>query len=194
VTIRRGEDWGEVVPVPADAVEVGTDAELAALVEAGDPRPLRLTGGDVVATVGGRGSAVRCLPLDIVRVDADDRRITAVAHVVARGPTWWRGPIIAVLNADRIGSWDVAPRAHPNDGRLDVVEVDASMSVRARWQAHRRLPTGTHLPHPAIHTARVTARAWTFDRPLRLWVDGVERGTVRSLAVAVEPDGASVYV
>ena len=58
-----------------------------------------------------------------------------------------------MLNADRIGAWDVAPRAHPNDGQLDVVEVDASMGLRDRWQASRRLATGTHVPHPAIHTA-----------------------------------------
>ena len=62
----------------------------------------------------------------MLRVDADGRRLTAVAHVVARGGgPWWRGPIVAVMNADRLGRWDVAPRAHPNDGRLDVVEVDA---------------------------------------------------------------------
>ena len=29
------------------------------------------------------------------------------------------------MNVDRLGRWDVAPRAHPNDGRADVVEVAA---------------------------------------------------------------------
>jgi diacylglycerol kinase family enzyme len=135
----------------------------------------------------------RRLPVDVIVLHADGRRLTAVAHVVARSRTWWRGPIVAVMNADRIGTWDVAPRAHPNDGQLDVVEVDASMGVRARWQARRRLTSGTHVPHPAIRTLRVTARGWTFDDPLRLWVDGVEHGTVRSLGVAIEPDGATVY-
>ena len=33
------------------------------------------------------------------------------------------------MNVDRLGHWDVAPRAHPNDGRVDVVEVDAAMSA-----------------------------------------------------------------
>ena len=36
-------------------------------------------------------------------------------------------------------------------------------------------------------------QAWTFDRPQRLWVDGVARGSVRSLRVVVEPDGAVIH-
>ena len=97
------------------------------------------------------------------------------------------------MNVDHLGEWDVAPRAHPGDGRADVVEVDASMGVRARWQARRRLPSGTHVPHPHVAARRVAEASWTFDRPRQLWVDGVRRGTVRSLRVVVEPDGAVVH-
>ena len=193
--IRRGADWGETVPYPPLVVAVPTDAGLAALVAASDPRPLRLVGGDLLATLGGSssGRVLRRVPIDVMTVVADDRQITAVAHVVARGRTWWRGPIVAVMNAEHIGTWDVAPRAHPNDGQLDVVEVDAAMTVRARWQARRRLPSGTHVPHPAIAMSRAKQRSWTFERPLRLWVDGVAHGTVRSLGVAIEADGVTVY-
>ena len=195
MTIRRGEDWGEAAPIPPLAVAVPTDAGLAALVAASDSRPLRLVGGDLLATLGGSssGRVVRRVPIDVMSVIADDQPLTAVAHVVARGRTWWRGLIVAVMNAEHIGPWDVAPRAHPNDGQLDVLEVDAAMSLRARWQARRRLPNGTHIPHPAIAMSRAKQRSWTFERPLRLWVDGVEHGTVRSLGVAIEPDGVIVY-
>ena len=96
------------------------------------------------------------------------------------------------MNVDRLGRWDAAPRAHPNDGRADVVEVAADMGLRARWQARSRLSSGTHLPHPQLTNRRITDETWTFDRPRRLWVDGVKRGTVRSLRVAVEPDAATV--
>jgi diacylglycerol kinase family enzyme len=137
------------------------------------------------------------LPIDVIDVTADGRRLTAVAHVVARRrgrAGWWRGPIIAVMNVDHRGPWDVAPRAHPNDGWLDVVEVDEAMPWRSRWQAWRRLPMGTHLPHPDIGTRRTRAETFTFAEPRGLWVDGVERGTVRMLAVALRPDAAVVYV
>ncbi len=96
------------------------------------------------------------------------------------------------MNTDRLGRWDVAPRAHPNDGRADVVEVDRADGRAARWQAQSRSPSGTHLPHPLLHNRRIRAETWTFERPLGLWVDGVGKGTVRSLRVAVEPDGATV--
>ena len=68
------------------------------------------------------------------------------------------------------------------------------MSVRARWQAWRRLRTGSHVPHPDITVRRVRTETFTFGRPLGVWVDGSHGGTIRSLRVEVEPDGAVLYV
>jgi hypothetical protein len=194
MTIRPGDDWGELVAIPDDLVDADSDAALAACVTRGDRRAVRVRGGDLLATLGGPvpGDRVRRLPIDLLRVTADDRSYVAVAHVVARR-SWWRGPVLAVMNVDRLGHWDVAPRAHPNDGRADIVEIAAAMGPRARWQAWRRLPTGTHVPHPQLATRRAKRVEWTFERPLRLWVDGVARGTVRSLRVEVEPDAAVVH-
>ncbi len=194
MTIRKGEDWGEVVAAPAELVDVTSDAALAARLARGDHGPLRVRSGDLLATVGSpaSGATVRRLPIDVLRVEADGTTWRAVAHVVARR-SWWRGPVLAVMNVDRLGRWDVAPRAHPNDGRADVVEVDAAMGVRARWQASKRLPSGTHVPHPQLHTRRITEATWSFEQPLRLWVDGVDRGTARELRVTVEPDAAVIY-
>jgi hypothetical protein len=199
LTVKRGAPWGQAVGAPIDALEVRSDSALAAAVGDGERRPLLLRGGDVHRSLGAprRGEATAMLPIDVIGVTADDRRLTAVAHVVARRRGrigWWRGPIVAVMNVDHRGRWDVAPRAHPNDGWLDVVEVGEAMSPRARWQAWRRLPTANHLPHPDIGTRRTRAETFTLSEPLGLWVDGVERGTVRSLSVAVRPDGAVIYL
>jgi hypothetical protein len=197
MTIRPGETWGERVDAPVDLLPVDSDAALAAHVESGDRRPVRLTGGDLLQTLGGpsAGAAVLRFPIDVLRVTADGRSSVAVAHAVVHDRRWagWRGPILAVMNVDRRGRWDVAPRAHPNDGRADVVEVDAAMGIRARWQARRRLPSGTHVPHPAIHVSRTNERSWQFARPLGLWIDGAHWGPVHSLHVTVEPDAATVH-
>ncbi len=191
MTIRPGQDWGTPTPVPPDVIDVTTDADAVEQLAAG--RTVRLCGGDVWTSLGARtrDADVLAFPVDLLRVTADGEAFVAIAHVVARR-SWWRGPALVVMNVDRLGRWDVAPRAHPNDGRADVVEVAAEMGLRARWQARSRLSSGTHLPHPQLHNRRITDETWTFDRPRRLWVDGVARGTVRSLRVAVEPDGATV--
>jgi hypothetical protein len=200
VTIRRGQAWGENVAVPPNLLPITSDGDLARAVMRGEPRPVRLVGGDLLRTLGGpssSGPGLQRLPIDVLRVMADGRQFVAVAHVVARRGGifgWWRGPILAAMNADRIGRWNVAPQAHPNDGRAEIIEVGADFGLRARWQARRRLPTGTYLPHPAIATSRAKVQAWTFDRPRRLWLDGVELGTVRSLGVTVEADGAIIHI
>ena len=54
------------------------------------------------------------------------------------------------MNSDHLGTWNVAPRAHPNDGKLDVISVGRGMTFRQRLQARTRLELGTHVPHPAI--------------------------------------------
>ena len=177
VTIRRGQDWGEEVAVPPGVIEVTTDADaVAALARPG--AVVRLCGGDGWTALGARTRGDRAvrLPIDLLRVEVDGGPVhRAIAHVVARR-SWWRGPIIAVMNVDRLGEWDVAPKAHPNDGRADVVEVDPAMSLQARWQASRRLRSGTHVPHPQLRERKIREAAWTFERPLRLWVDGIEQG------------------
>jgi len=180
-------------------VPIASDAGLAAHLAAGDDRPVILRGGDLHRTTGASAAAETSLllPIDVVAVDTDDGTWRAVAHVVARRPGrlgWWRGPIVAAMNAEHLGRLDVAPRAHPNDGRVDVVTVDAAMGVRDRWQAWRRLPTGSHLPHPRIAVARRATFETTFERPLAIFVDGVERARSRDLRVTVEPDAAAVYV
>jgi hypothetical protein len=191
MTIRPGQDWGAPTSVPPDVVDVTSDAD--AVEQLAAQRTVRLCGGDVWTSLGARTrqDGLRAFPVDLLRVEADGRSFVAIAHVVVRR-SWWRGPVLAVMNVDRLGRWDVAPRAHPNDGRADVVEVAAEMRWRIRWQVKQRLPSGTHLPHPLMRNRRITDEAWTFARPRRLWVDGVARGTVRSLRVAVEPDGATV--
>lgn len=92
------------------------------------------------------------------------------------------------MNAEFLGGWDVAPRAHPGDGLLDVVEVAASMPLGDRLRARRRLPTGGHIPHPAIALSRRAAVQVEFDRPTPVWLDGERVGAAHRLSIRVERD------
>jgi hypothetical protein len=187
VTIRRGEPWGSEIARPHDLVLAADDHDV---VELGADREVGLTGGDLFRSLGApapRDPAQR-VAIDGIAVVLDgDRTFAAVAHVIARR-SWWRGPILACMNVDHLRDWNVAPRAHPNDGVLDVVECSARMSIRDRWAARRRLPQGTHVPHPDVSIVRVASREWTFDRPRRVWIDGRPVGTAHRLAVDVVPD------
>lgn len=183
------------MPRPADLEIVADDRALAARLSVRSGAALGVGSGDLHRSLGSPVARpeMQRVEVDLLRVTVGDVVYVAVAHVLARR-SWWRGPMVAVMNVDHLGDWNVAPRAHPNDGRFDVVEVDAAMRLRDRWQARRRLPQGTHVPHPHIALRTATAERWTFDRPLDIWIDGERVGSSRSLAVRIEPDAFELYL
>jgi hypothetical protein len=97
------------------------------------------------------------------------------------------------MNAEFHGSADVAPRGHPNDGRVETLTA-TRLPLRQRLQVRRRLPAGGHLPHPDIETRSVRRASWEFRRPRSVFLDGVRAGTARRLAVEVVADAGVVHV
>ena len=95
-------------------------------------------------------------------------------------------------NAQYVKVFDVAPRGHPNDGRMESITVDGAMTMRQRWSARRRLPRGEHVPHPAIRSSSVTETAGS--SPSVLVVDGHRVGSVDSWRARLHPDRATVWV
>lgn len=200
--IQKGEPWGEPGVLPADGVIVRSDAEARTIVtdarRAGEPVPvLGLLGGDLCKAVGGTGDEARLreggviLPIDLGAVLVDGRLHWFVAHLVARR-RWWRGRIVAAMNAQHLGDWDLAPRGHPNDGKLDV--FDADLSLGDRWKARSRLRTGSHLPHPGITERHVAAIQVDLAKGTKVWLDGEPLGEARHLAIRVEPDALRCVV
>jgi len=202
VTIRKGQPWGEPAVCPADLQVLAGDGELGDWVTRhrrdGGPLPeVGLAAGDLARTCGGSRSgqpSAAKVTVDVMRVVFDDGEPTwGVAHVVARR-SWTRGEVQMVMNAQYFGGYDVVPRSHPNDGKLDVLRVDPAMSYRERVQARRRARTGAHLPHPRLSVRSLRQVDLAFSRPMPIWIDGVRRGTARRLQVIVEPDALTVYV
>jgi hypothetical protein len=203
VTIRKGEPWGAPGTLPSDGVVVRTDAEARAAITAArradEPLPPRgRHGGDLCAAHGGTGDEARLrspeatvVPVDLGEVLVDGRLHFFVAHLVAR-KGWWRGRVVAVMNAQHLGAWDVAPRGHPNDGRLDV--LDGDLPLGDRWKARGRLRTGTHVPHPGITERHVPALQLELAPGTHVWLDGEDVGTARSLSVRIEADALRCVV
>ena len=201
MTVERGRDWGGRGIVPADAVVAASNAELRAVITAArradGPIPhVALVGGDLCRTLGGRGEVVpggtgSRVVVDIGSVLLDGRLHWFAAHLVARSPIgigrWW-----VAANAAYHGSWNLAPRAHPGDGLLDV--LDADLRPAAQIAAWRRLGRGDHVPHPDIDYRRLPAVQTTFDRPLTVRLDGEVIGRVRNLSVRIEPEALHLTV
>ncbi len=195
--IGKGVPWGEAGPLPPGGVVVGSDAEARAVVSEARRGnravpPLGLPGGDLCRTLGGRGDETRLrtgdaarVPVDLGAVLVDGRLHWFVAHLVARR-SWWRGRVFVAMNAEWLGTWDVAPRSHPNDGLLDTFDV--SMALGERLKARARLAAGTHVPHPSITQRRVAAIQVELDAPTPVLLDGVGIGPARTLSIRVEPD------
>ncbi|CAN5271026.1 hypothetical protein BH23ACT2_BH23ACT2_18020 [soil metagenome] len=203
MTIEKGRAWGTSGPMPPDGVEVRSDAEARAVAErarrSDEPiPPMGLLGGDLCRTVGGRGHSERLrsadavqLPIDLGAVLLDGRLHWFVAHLVVR-QSWLWGRVVAVMNAQWIGRWDMAPRSHPNDGLLDV--FDGDLSFDDRLKARHRIPSGTHVPHPGIAQRRVPALQLELDRATPVWLDGVRVGSARALSIRIEPDAFTCVV
>ena len=196
MTISKGSPYGEPgVTLPGDGVRCATDADARRAVEAarreGRPFPvLGLVAGDLVRTLGGTGALNVGFPVDLGQVLVDGRLHLFVASCVVRSRSWRR--TVAVGNAQWLGGWNLWPKGHPNDGRLDL--LDARLPLGDVWKVRRRLPTGTHLPHPSIETRRIKAETLELDRPLGVWLDGEKVTAGRTFAFRCVPDALHVVV
>jgi len=203
MTIRPDEPWGREVPRPDDLYVVADDRALAIELACAERRPVAVASGDVLRTLGNPALADRAtlneLPIDLIEVRLDDSGESrhACAHVVARWP-WWRGgwlrgPILLVMNCEFRGAWDVAPRGHPNDGRVESFQVEPTFGLRDRLVARRRIRTALHVPHPAIATRSIRMATWTFPTSMVVIADGHSIGPARTIAVTVVPDAGVLY-
>ena len=97
-----------------------------------------------------------------------------------------------LMTARWLGPLRLGPRAHPNDGVIDI--TIGALDWRQRVEAARRARTGSHLPHPDLRTVRVAEWRHTFDRPIPVRVDGHPSGSYRTVQVSVIPDAFELVV
>ncbi|HEV3352502.1 MAG TPA: hypothetical protein VG076_06240 [Acidimicrobiales bacterium] len=200
--ISKNSPYGEPGTLPDDGVVVRSDAEARAVLEEaraeGRPfPPLGLLGGDLCRTLGGpagearlRSSEAVGFPVDLGEVLLDGRLHLFVAHLVVRTRGW--GHVVVAMNAQFVGPWVLGPRAHPNDGLLDVYQADLSLPDRLKVRA--RLRHGAHLPHPGFTERRRAAVSVDLGRARPVRLDGEVVGEARNLALRVQPDALTVFI
>jgi hypothetical protein len=203
VSVRKNQDWGEIADVPDGIEWFSSDRAAAEKISiarrANRPLPqIGLTGGDLHRTLGGTrsspappGTSATRLSIDLGAALLDGKIHWFLAHLVARR-SWLRGRVVVAANAAHLGSWNIAPRAHPGDGRLDTLEIDLGLADRLK--ARGRLPLGTHVPHPDITMRRPKAGQWEFSRPMPVYLDGARVASATSLSVRLEPDAVELWI
>jgi len=195
VPIERGKAWGSSGELPKGAPVAESDAEAAQLFS--QAQIIGLHYGDLARTLGVRpgsppSATQQLLPIDVVSVQLDEAQtFRAVAHVQI-GYRWRQPPFVALMNAAFIGDCNLAPRAHPGDGKIDVVTM--SLRPADRIKAWRRMATASHLPHPDIRVERRTGGTVEFGRALPVLVDGKPVGKARSVTYSIEPEPLIVAV
>jgi hypothetical protein len=220
--LRHGQPWGRAAAGPPDVEVAGDDADLA---EAAARQPDALvrfrpsTQSDIARALGlspdGTGTTEVALDTLVLRGMSEGEVMTAVNAVVVGWPpdrlrgtarstqitvivdgrTWYEGPAttIVVASGQFLRDADLVPRGHPGDGWAEV-QVYALTPHERRAMRHR-LATGTHVPHPSIHTTRARAvEVEVAGKPLRVEVDGHDRVRARRLRVTLLPGAIRILV
>jgi len=99
---------------------------------------------------------------------------------------------LILSNSGIVRGRDVLPRAHPNDGYVDVLNIDEAITTRQRLFAWRRAQTGSHLPHPQLRASRSTEFEWS-GQASRMVADDVTFAGVVWLRCKVLADATSLY-
>lgn len=182
MTIEKGAEWGTIVATRGDGVEPSGDLG----------RDLGV--GAMSAHVG----PWRRLPIDAIEVAV--RTASGQSHVVST--TGWvrcgcrfATDLVVVSSTAHVAGRRIFSRAHPNDGRLDWIVLDAAMPVRQRWTFWRRTRTETHLPHPLVRFGNGTEQVFEFARPVRLVSsDGLRIRRVVRIDARVIPDATATHI
>ena len=204
MTIRKGEQWGSRIPTPSRIRHVSSDAEIA---QCSPEDFIAVGGGDIYTTLGSPAfvsAADECtlLPMDALQVeillsDASEKSCTAASSIEIGSlvSPFKSARFICVTNGGIVSSRNFAPRAHPNDGRLDIMQIAETMSFRDRLTAKKKALTGTHVPHPSISLRQdETFGAKRSGEREKLRIDGVTVANWIEVSVSIVPDYWQIVV
>lgn len=173
MTIRKGEEWGTPVVAPDGILQVASDDVIA--LHQSDV-VMSLEGGDLFEALGcpqvvTPGAMCTLLPVDAIHIEVtlpngttQVMRAASCVEIGSFSPRFGqRSRYVCISNAGIVKNRNLTPRAHPNDGFLDVLHVSKEIALRDRLQAMKRSHTGTHIPHPDISATRGTEFAYDND-------------------------------
>ncbi len=203
--ISPGSTWGVVAPLPDCPLYLKSDRELGVFLRDHSAKLIHdqsifMRSGDIPRVLGvlDRPRNAECLRVvidaivvsytDAVGIEHSDVCIASLS--IAR--RFFRGAISVVTNSGYWRKHEVAPRAHLNDGKLDIFEVSGAMRMGQRRMMWKKAETGSHLPHPLLSYSQGDFFHWK-GKPQRLVIDGQYVGMVTNVSCRVQSDCAQVY-
>ena len=193
MTIRKHEDFGKSISRPLNLIELHDDREIThrymhrSTVEDDCVSSFTVSRGGIAQALGidrkhskhdaENLSEMTQVSIDLIKIEyrsVANRNMThelfAAGSVIFERSNFFNAFLI-VSNSGIVNKRDVFPRAHPNDGFLDVLVIDDEISLRQRLTAWHKSKIGVHLPHPQLHVSRHTEYEWE-GHPSRMVVDG----------------------
>ena len=216
MTISKHGLYGSQVSRPTTLHVLQSDLEIAQHYVSGDTAtPCTVTQGSIAQSLGissGRiqdpepNQQMTLVNIDLLQIDyrtttslnanANAKSSTTSRIVVAGSIAIQHRTLLSTClilsNSGLLRSRDVLPRAHPNDGFVDVLEVDPKISIRQRAIAWRRSAIGSHLPHPSFRVSRSIDFQWS-GSPAQMIADGVTYKGVVWLQCTVLADAMKLY-
>jgi len=207
MTIDRLSPYGTSVVRPQHLGVLRSDREIANDFLNGDQRAFNtVIQGSIAQALGITSNVsesnaralvthvlIDLLQVEFGTIDTQDKpsSIVVAGSIVLKHHTLLKTHLV-ISNSGIVRGRDVLPRAHPNDGYIDVLEIDEAITTRQRLSAWRRAATGSHLPHPQLRASRSTEFEWS-GRASRMVADDVTFAGVVWLRCKVLTDATSLY-
>jgi hypothetical protein len=210
MTIRKLVTYGTSAPRPSDLIVFGSDREIARHYESRDgSQPCTVTDGSIAQSLGIRrqnshgnthfDQQMTKVDIDLLQIEYRTERLTdPILRTVVAGSLSIQhrtalSTFLILSNSGIFRGRDMLPRAHPNDGFVDVLAIDIDVNIRQRALAWHRSKTGSHLPHPQLRVSRAVEHQWS-GRPSNMIADGVLIRDVAWLKCTVLADALSIYL
>jgi hypothetical protein len=156
-----------------------------------------LLGGDLWRTLGGRraeerlyGGEATTLDIDLGCALLDGKIFWFCAHMFIGSKL--KGEKIFISNVAHYGKMNPAPKAHPGDGKFDMLEV--KLSPFQTFKAVKRVSAGTHIPHPGIKYRQVSSEQFSFGKKLSIEIDGKNIGKYSTVSIRIENEALRVVI
>ena len=202
MNIEKGRSWGSLSPLPPEGVIIKTNKELLEKVndckrQGIDLPTFGLLGGDLWRTLGGRraeerlyGGEATTLDIDLGCALLDGKIFWFCAHMFIGSKL--KGEKIFISNVAHYGKMNPAPKAHPGDGKFDMLEV--KLSPFQTFKAVKRVSAGTHIPHPGIKYKQVSSEQFSFGKKLSIEIDGKNIGKYSTVSIRIENEALRVVI